>query len=303
MDLSIIIVSYSTKKLLQTCLESVCQAISYGKLENNTEVIVVDNASTDGSYQMVKEQFSKVKLISNKKNLGFAAANNLGIESSKGSSILLLNSDTKVFPETLGNLLEEINQARNTGVIGAKLLNRDGSVQSSAGFSPSLWRIFAWMVFLDDLPLLNKIIKAYHIDDKKFYEKMQNIDWVSGACLLFKRQVFEKTGPLDEKIFMYGEEVEWCYRVRKLAFDIIFTPKAALYHAKGASGEGSESGIVEEFAFLQYFYRKHKPLWQSSVLTLILKLGALLRLIIFGIIKKYPKRVVLYAKILKMAGR
>lgn len=301
MKLSIIIVSYNTSTLLQNCLSSVYKALSFGNLDKTSEVIVVDNASADESVRMVAENFPKVHLICNKKNVGFAKANNQGIRKAKGKYILLLNSDTVVPPDALTNLLIAAKKEKDVAVVGGRLLNTDGSIQASAGFSPNLFRVFCWMTFLDDLPYLSLFLQPYHIEERKFYEKPQQIDWVSGACLLLKREVLAKVGSLDEKIFMYGEEVEWCYRVAKAGYKILYTPEANIYHSKGASGEGKEAGIIEEYSYLRYFYLKHKPYWQYLILSALLAYGALLRFVVFGIIGRYRERRDLYAKLLKKA--
>ncbi|MBI4991196.1 glycosyltransferase family 2 protein [Candidatus Gottesmanbacteria bacterium] len=301
MLLSIIIISFNTSQLLQSCLQSVYQALKKGNLEDSSEVIVVDNASTDNSVEVVRNNFSQTNLICNRKNLGFAKGNNQGMQKSKGKYVLLLNSDTELAADTLAVLLKEAESDKKTGVLGVKLLNRDGSLQPSAGFFPDLHKIFFWMTFVDDLPLLSNILKPYHQQNPKFYKKAQNIDWVSGACFLVRREAILKAGFLDEKIFMYGEEVEWCYRIKKSGFSVRYTPDTSIYHHKGASGEGKEAGICEEFSYLKYFYHKHKPYWQLIFLKLFLMIGAMLRILVFGIIGGNSKKVNLYAKAFNLA--
>lgn len=299
MELSIIIVSFNTSDLLRKCLNRVYKSLSFGKIEKTSEVIVVDNASSDGSVEMVKKNFPKVLIIKNSNNLGFAKANNQGIKKSTGKFILLLNSDTEVEKDALSNLLHKI-KSENRGVVGGKLLNPDGFTQSSAGFLPNLSKVFFWMFFIDDIPILSKFIKPYHIEDKSFYEKEQLVDWVSGACFLFRREIIERVGLMDENIFMYGEELEWCYRIKKVGFQIVYVPDAHVLHHKGASSQGA-GGILEEFQAIIYLYKKHKPRWELPLVRLLLKIGALLRIIIFGIIGKYKTRLPTYAKAFKLA--
>ncbi len=302
MELSIIIVSYNTSDLLRKCLNKVYKSLSFGKIEKDSEVIVVDNASNDESIEMVKKNFPKVEIIKNDKNLGFSKANNLGMKKSAGKYILLLNSDTEVNNDTFLQLLEFIKTDDNIGVVGGKLLNHDGSLQPSAGFFPNLNKVFYWMFFIDDIPFLRKILKPYHAEDKSFYEKIQKADWVTGACFMVRRDVIFKAGLLDENIFMYGEEMEWFYRIKNNGYKVIYTPKAQILHLKGASGEFNSSGILEEFKAILYFYKKHKPSWQLYLVRFILKSGALLRIVIFGIIGRYKTRIPLYAKAFKLAG-
>lgn len=304
MNLSIIIVSYNTSLLLKKCLQSVTKALSFCGRTIKGEVIIIDNASSDDSVKMVKKNFPKVILIANKKNLGFAVANNQGIKISKGKYLLLLNSDTEVEKDAFLKLIEVMEKNRKVGVLGTKLLNVDGSIQPSVGFSPSLVRVFFWMTFIDDLPGIGRFLTPYHVEGKEFYKKQQNVDWVTGACFLVRREIIGVAGVLDEKIFMYGEEMEWCYRIKKAGFQILYTPVTPVVHLKGESSTKADTaGIEQEFQSLLYFYRKHKPFWQIPLIKMMLTLGALLRMAIFGIIRKYPNRVSLYAKALKMVGQ
>ncbi len=304
MKISVIIVNFNTCGLLEKCLTSVYQSIVAGGLAKSAEVIVVDNASRDASSQMVEKKFPQVRLIKNKKNLGFAAGNNQGIKSAKGDYYLLLNSDTIIQKDSLKLLLEEIEKNASLGVIGCKLLNKDNTIQPSAGFFPDLTRVFLWMTFLDDLLSRFVTIRSYHVEDRNFYSKIQEVDWVTGACFLVSRKAVEKAGLLDEKIFMYGEEVEWCYRIKMAGFRVEYFPQASIYHYKGQSSAKSEdAGIDQEYLAVIYFYKKHQSSWKLPLVRLLLASGALLRLAIFGIIRKYPGRNTAYAKALKMVGR
>lgn len=299
--MSVIIVNYNTRNLLSDCLFSLKE--EYEKKNwVPIEIIVVDNASKDGSIKMVRTRFPFVQVIKNTRNVGFAKANNQGIKKASGQFILLLNSDTKVFPTTLKNIISPFFHLKHLAVTGGKLLNADGSIQPSAGFSPTLLRVVLWMLFLDDIPWIQRLIRPYHITDTSLYQKDTLVDWVSGACFCIRRDVIDAVGPLDERFFMYGEEVEWCYRIRKAGYRVLFTSSSPLYHYKGGSSkEKGESGIVEEFQGLLSLYKKHYSFGRRIILRMILALGALLRIIVFGIIGKYPKRRGLYAKAFEMA--
>ena len=160
------------------------------------------------------------------------------------------------------------------------------------------------MSFLDDIPLIAKAVKPYHMENKNFYKMDQEVDWVSGACFMVRRKAIERAGLLDEKIFMYGEEMEWCYRIKKSGYEVFYTSTAEIFHYKGGSSDNPEtSGIDQEFSSLIYFYREHKPFWQMPILKGLLMFGALLRIGLFGIIRKYPTRIAIYAKAFKMVGR
>lgn len=283
MDLSVIIVNWNTKKLLEDCLESVfkfTQDISF-------EVMVVDNGSNDNSRQMVKSKFPKVKLIANKKNLGFTKANNQGMNVAKGDYVLLLNSDTYLIENSLKKLVEFARAKENLGAVGPLLLNTDKSIQQSVGFFPHLPQTFFWLSFLDDLPF-GQNLKPYHMDHDLFYKKENEVDWVTGAAYLVPKYVIDKIGLLDEKIFMYGEEVEWSYRIKKAGYKIFFTPTTKIVHiGRGSSGKISSRAIVGEFEGLIYFYKKHKGFLALQILRIFLKIGALARIVIFAVLGRF----------------
>lgn len=296
MDLSVIIVNWNTKKLIEDCLTSIF------KFTKNLdfEVIVVDNNSNDGSQKMVQNKFPKIKLIQNKNNLGFAKANNLGIKSANGEYLLLLNSDTYLIENSFQKMVEEASKQKNLGVLAPQLLNQDRSIQQSVGFFPDLPQVFFWMTFIDDLPF-GLFLKPYHVDHDSFYQKNQQVDWVTGAALLIPKNVTQKTGELDEKIFMYGEDVELCFRVKRAGFRIIFTPATKIVHiGRGSSGRVSTRAFVGEFEGLKYFYRKHKSNFSLQILRILLKIGSLARILIFGALgRKETARA--YVEVFKMA--
>src|SRR3990167_4837894 len=210
MDLSVIIVNWNTKKLLEDCLRSIFKFTK----DVGFEIIIVDNGSEDGSQDTVKKKFPQVKLIPNKDNLGFTKANNQGIKIAKGEYVLLLNSDTYLIENSLKKLVDNAKNLDNLGDLGPQLLNEDQTIQQFAGFFPHLPQVLYWMCFLDDLPG-GMILKPYHIDHDSFYQKDRQVDWVTGAAILVPRRVIGKIGGLDENIFMYGEEVDWCYRIKQ----------------------------------------------------------------------------------------
>jgi len=269
--------------------------------ETGFEIIVVDNASTDGSRDMIRRQFPEAILLENKNNLGFAKGNNLGIKKARGRYILLLNSDTVVKAGFLGHLLKELEAAAKTGAAGPRLLNRDGSLQPSAGFYPSPLKIFYWMFFIDDFPFIWQFLKPYHVTDAGFYRQRQEAGWLTAACLLVKKEALKTAGTFDESIFMYGEEVDLCRRIIKKGYRIVYQPESEVCHYKGASAAGSLSGIVEEFKSLLYLYKRSAPKF-LPVVRVILRSGALLRLIVFGIIMRQKAKYKLYAQAYRLVG-
>lgn len=279
MDLSVIIVSFNTKELLDACLQSVfaSKGVSF-------EVIVVDNASTDGSAAFVTHKYPKVRVIDNKNNVGFAKANNQGMKTARGERFLLLNSDTKVFPETFEKLVAYARSHNDASIIGCQILSSSGIIKPSAGYYPSLLRVFLWMTFLDDLGL-KYVIRPYHVQDAPFFTKDQTVDWVQGACMLIPKRVYERVGGLDEDIFMYGEDVEYGKRVKDSGFNVLFCAGTRIIHiGQGSSGKRPILALVGEYQGLTNMYRKRKGYLSRIVLRLLLQWGAIVRYILFGIL-------------------
>jgi hypothetical protein len=224
-DLSVVIVSFNTRKLLEKCLGSVfaeAKAFPVGKIE----VLVVDNASEDGSPLMVKEDFPKVRLIVNNRNLGFAKGNNIGIKVAEGKYIMLLNSDTCLKRGALKELLDFAAEA-DPAVIGPRLINPDGSPQ------PSVFR----------LPSVKRAILEYWLGKKGYFSKYLpegneplEVEAVLGGAMLIPRKIIQKIGLLDERYFMYFEDLDYFRRVRKAGFKVFYLPTAEIIHEHGASG-------------------------------------------------------------------
>ncbi|MBI4067691.1 glycosyltransferase family 2 protein, partial [Candidatus Gottesmanbacteria bacterium] len=282
------------------CLDSIFQNTSKEFLKA-TDIIVVDNSSGDGTQEMLKKEFKNITIIENKENVGFAKANNQGIRKAKGEFILLLNSDTLIGRDSLEKSLDYIKSQENIGVLGCKLTNTDGTLQYSAGYLPNLIKISLWMEFIDDIPFINRLLHPYHIDYPEFYDMSQKVGWVTGAFFLIRKKALDKIGFLDQNLFMYGEELEFCFRLKQQGWDIVYYRDAKITHHKGSSGVGSISGLVEEFAALKYIWKKHYPHWQYPILRLQLKFGALLRLLLFGIILGKVELKDIYAKAFKLA--
>lgn len=263
MDLSVIIVNFNTCELLTNCLNSI-----FSQKEVRFEVWVVDNASQDGSAQMVEKDFPQVKLIKNKENLGFAKGNNLALKQARGKYLFLLNPDTIVKEGSLSKLVDFLKKNLQAGVVGAKILNPDGSLQPSVGKFYDLASVFLMLFGGERAGFL-----------RSSPQKTKEIDWVSGAALALRKEVLEKAGVLDENFFMYMEEVEWCYRARLVGFKIFFYPEVEIIHYERASGSKSQA-IWGIYQGLVLFFQKHKPAWQVIILRALLKAKAALALII-----------------------
>lgn len=301
-DLSIIIINYNTKKLLEGCLESIKKyttGISY-------EVLVFDNASKDGSKEYLKkiEKLDKhVRTVFNEKNIGFGGGNNYLLRKAKGKYILLLNSDTYLTKNIFSEMLSWMDAHPKAGIVTSALKNQDGSYQGTGGYFPTLTRVGALMLFLDDVPFVNKFVKPFHpmrnnlpfSKGTSFYTKERRIDWVTGAFFLMRKDVYEDVGDFDDDYFMYVEEVDYCYRAQEYGWQVYYLPRWEIVHLGGASS-GKSFPIISEYEGLKTFYKKHMPGWQLRILTVLLKLGAALRIVILGTLKGKD-----YARIYKEA--
>lgn len=284
MDLSIVITSFNTENLLKECIESIVKHTKGIKYE----VIVVDNASSDGSVAAAKRL--KVKVIESKENLGFTKGNNLGIEAAKGKYILLLNSDTLISDNTLGEIISYMNANPRVGVATCALKNKDGSLQGTGGYFPTLIRVFSWMT-IGDIPFVDLIIKPFHPMHEKslfkgdgFYKKEKDLDWVTGAFLLGRREVFEQNKGLDEDYFMYGEDVDFCFKAKKRGWKVKYLPQFSITHYGGASST-REFPLLSEYKGIKIFYKKHYPSWQYPILRILLKIGSLGRMVVLGLLE------------------
>lgn len=265
-DLSIVIVSWNVQEYLRQCLNSlradVDQNLRY-------ETIVVDNNSTDNTIAMLTRDFPEVKLIHNEDNLGFAKANNQGIEISQGKFVLLLNPDTQIEKGCISTLISFLQSHDKAGVVGPKLLNSDGTTQASGLNFPSLVNSL-----LGYFRIKREVTGAYfvHADQPTI------VNALVGACLLVRREVINQVGGLDEDYFMYVEEADWCYRIRDRGWHIYYVPEAQVYHRKGSSARQVPSATyvrLRESRIL--FLLKHRGRMQALLLGLGYTINAFLK--------------------------
>jgi len=265
-QLSIIIVNWNTKNLLLQSLKSIYEI--YKKVQ--MDIIVVDNGSSDGSAQAVRGKFPLFSLIENEKNLGFAKAVNQGLERCVGDYILLLNPDTQVKEGAIEALKGFMDAHPAAGVAGAQLLNADGSKQNSIANFPSL-----------ATELLNKSLlrlffpKTFPGKEKNISEPIE-VDSVIGACMMVRREAMEQAGLLDEDYFLFLEETDWCYRMKRAGWKIYHHPHAEIYHFQGKSAERDKKRAKVEYYRSRYqFFKKNRELWEWFVLLagLMIKLG------------------------------
>ena len=239
-------------------------------------------------------------LIKNKDNTGFAKANNQGISKSTGRYTLFLNSDTFLIENSLAKMIEFMDNNKQIGIASCQLLNSNRSIQETGGYFPTLPRVVLWALLIDDIPGVSDLFGSYHphtpkgIIKSNFYKKERNFDWVKGAFMLVRRQVLEKIGGFDENIFMYGEDVELCYRVKKEGWKVVYVPITKIVHIGGASGV-VQNTLISEYKGLLYYYKKHKGLVQTFIIWILLKISSLIRILLFILLGK-KELAKIYAK-------
>lgn len=282
MLLSIIIVSWNAKDYLENCLKSV-----FGTIKGiDFEVIVVDNASTDGSPEMVSANFSDVKLIKNDRNIGFGPANNCGIKDTSGDYILLLNPDTLLLENSVANLVNFIRKEETIGVVGPKILNPDGTVQyeCARNFPTPLTEFFVLTTLYKRFPR-SKIFGRYLMS---YWDHSQEreVESISGSCALIKRSALNEVGLFDECFFMYSEETDLFYRIKKKGWKIYFVPSAEIIHHWGKSTQQAPLVMaVKGRRSMELFFKKHYGLGSVLAHRFLVVIAA--TSIIFGCIIMY----------------
>lgn len=270
-DLSIIVVSWNTQALLEKCLNSLYTYPPGASFET----WVVDNASSDGSANMVQEKFPEIKLIENPSNLGFARANNQAIRRSRGRYIMLLNPDAEVTPGALHEMVGFMDVSMGVGAAGPRLLNPDGTLQTSCYPAPTLSRELWRLLHLDR-------IRPFGIYDMRQWDqdRPRKVEVAQGACLILRKEALDQIGYLDEAYFIYSEEVDLCYRLRKAGWQIFWLPGADVIHYGGQSTQlVSEEMFLNLYQSKVLYFRKNHGWLQAFIYKLILLLAASARLI------------------------
>lgn len=272
---SAIVVSFNTREMTLDCLRSLEVALE----GIESEIIVVDNASEDGSPAAIREKFPRANVIVRGKNCGFGAANNEAMRLAKGKFFLLLNSDA--FPEkpAVATLLEFMAANPRAGAVGPRLSNGDGSLQISCHPFPS--PLFAWM---ENLWLARGYRGWAH-------DEVRRVDFLIGACLLVRREAYEEVGGFDEAFFMYSEEADWQRRMRDAGWERVFVPGARVTHLGGASGAKEEARIRRHFfESLDHYERKHHGLAGLICFRAAMTTGCALRTVIWTAVSLLPAR-------------
>lgn len=316
MLLSVIIVSYNTKALTLQTIESVLKSVQHSAdLKDKTEVWIVDNHSTDGTMEAVRALQKKeaaLHLIENSKNLGFSAANNKALAKATGEYLLFLNSDTVVLDDALERMIKEFqkhpldaptavlertsDKLDRLGILSAQLLNPDGTAQAQGGSFPTLFSLAVHMLLLDDLPLIGKLLPStQHTghNSRRHQDKIYQQDWVGGTAMMTRQEVLAEIGLLDDNIFMYGEDIEFCMRAKFHHWDVAILPPAKITHF-GSASSSSRNAIIGELKGYLYIWAKHKPIWQKGVAKWLIQLGILLRIVLFGTMIRDVHRAAIY---------
>jgi len=254
-DLSIVIVNWNTRKLLRACLTSVyTQRCRFG-----FEVFVIDNASRDGSSQMVRRSFPQVQLIENVENLGFARACNQGLHCAQGRYVMLLNPDTCLLDDTFGVMVAFLDKHPDIGVLGPRIVNADGTVDARcARRLPTLSSELFEKTRLDRRYSRSRLFGTYLMTYWD-HNDSRDVEALSGACLMVRREAVEQVGLLDESFFMYGEDIDWCYRNRQAGWRVFYYSNAKILHLGGQSTNlVSEDMGIEALWSLNHFFQKHR---------------------------------------------
>ena len=284
MKLSIIIVAWNVREEIVNCLRS----IEANRPRENFEVIAVDNASSDGTVETIRRNFPIAVLIPNNENRGFAAANNQGLMKSHGDYILLLNPDTIVHPHSLDLLVEFMDDNADVGICGPKLLNSDGTTQPSVRRFPDFRSALYLYTVLKAWRLFRRQYRRYMMYDFT-YNEQADVDQVAGAALMTRRSIMNELGGMDERFFMYYEEVDYCYRVKKAGWRIVFTPSVTITHIGARSA--SQIPIENQQMFIASvlkFFRKNRGAVATEFFCILFKPTVILRYVsklVFGIPK------------------
>jgi N-acetylglucosaminyl-diphospho-decaprenol L-rhamnosyltransferase len=247
-DLSIVVVSWNVRDLLRRCLDSIL-GTGCPKTEGNAEcplscilhpassieILVVDNGSTDGSVEMLRAYFPDVHVVVNAENRGFPAGNNQGMALAGGRYVLLLNPDTEVVGNALATMVAFADDHPDVGVIGPQLLNPDGSVQSSRRRFPTLATALFESTWLQPYAP-RSLLERYYVLDRPD-DAVLDVGWLQGAALMARREAIDQIGPMDERFFMYSEELDWCRRFHEAGWRVVYLPGAQVVHHAGKSSE------------------------------------------------------------------
>ncbi len=294
--ISIIIVNFNSKDVLRNCLRSIINS----QCSFPFDLFVIDNAS-DEIFDDLSRSFPTVEFVFNKKNLGFAAANNIGIARTKGKYVLLLNPDTIVNKNSLEPMVNFLDQHPDVGIVGCKIFSPNGQVEHSTHSFPTLVKEFVHAnEFMKPLfgygswlaRFLQRFMKFKALESYWDHDTIREVDHVTGACMMVRKEAIDRVGVLDEAFFLYNEEVEWSYRMKQAGYKSVFLPESNIIHLFGYSTKQQVQKqvvnrlLVERYRGMFYFFQKHYGFAKLLALRLIVIQGFTLRLLV-----SYIKRI------------
>jgi GT2 family glycosyltransferase len=267
MDISVVIVGWNAKYYLELCLQSLTEAPP----RRSMEILVVDNASTDGSAEMIETRFPSVKLIKSTENLGFAKGNNVAIRQCRGRYVALVNPDVIVFPGCLDALADFLDSNPKVGNVGPRVLNPDMSLQSTCRRFPTLWNNFCSATSLASIFKNSRVFAGEHM----FYfahDKTLAVDVLVGCFSMIRREAFDSVGLLDEDLFMYGDDVDWCRRAWKAGWEVVFYPGAQAIHDRGkiTAPYPVRFAVAQQKSVLHYWSKHHGIFGRIGIGSIIL---------------------------------
>jgi GT2 family glycosyltransferase len=272
-DVTVVIVNWNAGATLRACLSALFASVG----DPPPQVILVDNASTDGSESGIASEYPALQVIQNATNVGFARAVNQGLRAARGDFALIMNPDVILRPSALPRLMEFMTTHLHASVAGPRLLNPDGTVQGSARRDPTAWTaLFGRSAPLTQLfpnnPVSRHELPALSVTSDAPVE----VDWLSGACLFVRRTAWEQVGLLDEQFFLFWEDADWCLRFRRGGWRVYYVPSAAATHVIGVSRAGRRLGAVVDLHVSAFrYYRKHRPQSRLNPLTMVVGAGLL----------------------------
>src|SRR3984957_15499194 len=267
MDISVVIVGWNAKHYLELCLESLAAAPP----RRSMEIIVVDNASADGSAEMIEARFPHVKLIRSSENLGFAKGNNVAIRQCQGRFVALVNPDVIVFPDCLDALADFLDQNPKVGNVGPRVLNPDMTLQSSCRRFPTLWNNFCSAAGLATAFKNSRFFAGEHM----FYfphDRTLPVEVLVGCFSMIRREAFNDVGLLDENLFMYGDDVDWCRRCWKAGWQVVFFPGAEAIHDRGkiTAPYPVRFAVAQQRSVIYYWTKHHSFLGVLGIRSIML---------------------------------
>lgn len=273
------IVSFNCREFLKNCLKDLLAQ----KTKAEIEIWVLDNNSIDGSVEMVKKDFPKIRLISEDKNLGFAKGQNVILKKSQGDYYLLVNPDTQIPEEAIEKMVRFIEENPECGIAGSKLTGFNGKLQPNGGDLPFGLSLLSWLFNLESIGIKSN----FHRVDREYYQDGKDKGWVGGTFMMIKKEALEKIGVLNTDYFMYVEDVEYCYRAGQKGFKVMINPNLAVIHRSGGSSEDPRLFQWQnEFKNLIVFYKKNLGIAWAITLRVLIYLSLILRIIAFGILGK-----------------